>query len=91
MEKDAQRVKEELQETLSLLDFSYICSFFLVANDKCILHHDNIQKRKLQNILKISSNNIFSDSHNPERVLFNFSSYELTDDKKSIFCKSLNF
>ena len=55
LEKDALRVKEELQRILSVLDFSYICSLFLVANDKSILHHDNIQKRKLQNLLKISS------------------------------------
>ena len=37
--------KEELQRTFSVLDFSYIRSFFLVANDKSILHHDNLQKR----------------------------------------------
>ena len=61
--------------------FSYICSLFLVANDKFILHHDIVQKRKLQNLLKISSN---SDNHNPERVVFNFSSDELTDDEKNV-------
>ena len=32
LEKDAQGVIEELQRTLSGLDFSYICSLFLVAN-----------------------------------------------------------
>ena len=91
LEKETQRVEEELQRTLSVLDFSYICSLFLVANDKSILHHDNIQKRKLQNLLKISSNNIFSDSHNPDRVIFNFSSHELTDEEKNVLCKGLNF
>ena len=90
LENDTQRVKEELQKTFSALDFSYICSLFLVANDKSILQHDNIHKRKLQN-LKISSNNIFSDSHNPDRVIFNFSSYKLTDDEKNVLCKGLNF
>ena len=60
LEKATQRVKEELQRTLSVLDFCYICSLFLVANDKSILDHDNIQKRKLQNLLKISSNNILN-------------------------------
>ena len=64
---------------------------FLVANDTSILHHDNIQKRKLQNLLKISSNDIFSDSHNPDSVIFNFSSYELTDEEKNVLCKGLNF
>ena len=58
--------------------------------DKSILHHDYIQKRNLQNLLKISSNNIFRDSHNPDRVIFNFSPYELTDDKKNVLCKGLN-
>ena len=91
LENDTQRVKEELQRTFSVLDFSYICSLFLVANDKSILQHDNIHKRKLQNLLKISSNNIFSDSHNPDRVIFNFSSYKLTDDEKNVLCKGLNF
>ena len=51
LEKDTKRIREELQGTLSCSDFSYICSLFLVANDKSILHHDNIQKRKLKNIL----------------------------------------
>ena len=59
LEKDGQRVKEELKETPSVLDFSYIYSLFRVANDKSILHHDNIQKQKLQNLLKISSSSIF--------------------------------
>ena len=80
MEKDTQGVKEELEATFCVLVFSYICSLSLNANDKSILYHDNMQKRKLQNLLKIFSNNIFSDSHNPERVIFNFSLYELTDD-----------
>ena len=79
-----------MQRTLFVLDFSDICSLFLVANDESILHNDNIQKQKLQNLLKISSNNIFSDSHNPDRVIFNFSSYELTDDEKKVSCKALN-
>ena len=38
----------------------------------------------------VSSNNIFSDSHNPDRVIFNFSSYKLTDDEKNVLCKGLN-
>ena len=91
LENNAQWVKEELQKTFSVLDFSYICSLFVVANDKSILHHDNIHKQKLQNLLKISSNNIFSDSHKPDRGIFNFSSYKLTNDEKSVLCKGLNF
>ena len=57
-----QRVQEELQGTLSVSDFSDICSLFLVTNDKSILYHDNIKQ--------ISLNNDFSDSHNPRRIIW---------------------
>ena len=80
LEKASQRVKKELQGTLFFSRFFLDFSLFLVANDKSILRHDNIQKRELQNLLNISSKNIFSDSYNPERVIFSFSSYELTDN-----------
>ena len=69
LENDAQTVKEELLGIFSVLDVSYIYSLFLVANDRSVLHHDNVQKQNMQNLLKISSNNIFSDSHNSERVI----------------------
>ena len=39
----------------------------------------------------IFSDSIFTDSHNPERVIFNFSFHKLTDDEKNVLCKDLNF
>ena len=51
VEKDTERVKEELQRPLMVLDFPYICSLFLVANNKSILHHDNV-KAKITKSLK---------------------------------------
>ena len=89
LENDTQRVKEELQRTFSALGFSHIYCLFLVAKYKSFLHDDNIQKRKLQNLLRIFSNNIFH--HNLERVIFNFSTYELTDKEKKFLFKGLNF
>ena len=64
---------------------------FLVTNDKSILHHENIQKRKLKNLLEVSLKEVINDSHNPNRVIFNFSSYELSDVEKSVLRKGLNF
>lgn len=61
----------------------------LVTKEKSALHHDNVQKRKLQNLLKISSYDMFS--HNPKRVIFNISLHELTDDKKNVLCRGLDF
>ena len=34
---------------------------------------------------------ISETSHNPEKVIFNISSHELSDDEKALLCKGLNF
>ena len=45
----------------------------------------------LRRVLKIFSNDIFSDSHNPDMEIFNFFSYTFSNDKKTVLCKGLNF
>ena len=90
MEKDKKRIREELQETLSCLDFLHIFSLFLVANDKWILHQDNIQKRKSKNVLDILLKDVLNDSHDPNKLIFSFFSYELSDVGKSVLCKGFN-
>ena len=84
-------IREELEVTLSCLDFSYTCSLFLVANDNSILHHDNIQKWKSENLFEILLEKVINDSHDPNNVIFDFFSYELRDVEKSVLCKGLNF
>ena len=64
---------------------------FLVANDKSILHRGNIRKWKWKDLLKISLKEVINDSHDPNKVIFNFSSDELSDVEKSVLCKGLNF
>lgn len=57
-------------------------SFFpVVPNDKSILHHDNMRKQRLQDILKIPY--ILSDSHN-ERAIFDSALFEFTDNKNNV-------
>ena len=36
-------------------------------------------------------NLISETSYNPEKVIFNFSNHELSDDEESLLCKGLNF
>ena len=91
MEKDTERIRQELKGTLSCLDFSYICSLFLVANDDSILRHGNIQKRKLKTLLEMSLKEVINDSYDPNKVIFNLSSDELVDVVKSVLCKGLTF
>ena len=67
--KDAQSVKKELQETLSVLGFSYICSLFLLANDKFILHYDKMKKRKQKMQEKYKDNIFFAEVSGRKSVL----------------------
>ena len=52
LEEDAQRVKEELQGTLSALYFSYLCSLLRVANGKLVLRHLQHAKAEIAKSLK---------------------------------------
>ena len=70
---------------------TFVFFLVLVTNDKTILHHDNIQKQKVQNLLKNSSYNVVSKSHITVRVIFNFSLYELIGDGKCVLFKGLFF
>ena len=64
----------------------HVSSLFLVSNDKVIGKNDKIHGRKLQklipNIHKISI--IDNISHDPNKVIYNFSNYDLTDSGKSL-------
>ena len=75
------------------LFFFYICLLFLVVSvsDKSILRHGNMEKQNLQNILKISLNDISSDRHNLGNVIFNYTLYELLMTKRKFFAKFLIF
>ena len=55
------------------------------------LHHDNIQKRKLKNLLQLLLKQVINDSRHPNKVIFDFASYKSSDVEKSVLCKGLNF
>ena len=76
-------IREELQGILSCLDFSYIYSFFLVANHKSVLHYGNFRKRILKCFLEISLKEVINDGRHPNKVIFNVSSYGSSDVEKS--------
>ena len=72
LKKYTQMIREELQGTISCLNIWHICCLVLVANDKSVLHHDNIQKWKLKNLLEISLQEVINDNHNPSKMILIF-------------------
>ena len=71
--------KNELKCVLNVLDFVHITTVYLTSNSKNILKVRKIQGKKIS---KLCSDNSYYESvrsHDPEKVLFNFSSHSLTE------------
>ena len=84
-------VKKQLQNKISFVDFCHICTLFLNINNEKLCRAKSIQNKKLSNLVLENSNLISETWHEPEKVIFNFSSHELSDAEKSLLCKRLNF
>ena len=48
-------------------------------------------KTEIKKILEVSLKEVINDSHDPNKVIFKFFSYELSNVEKRILCKGINF
>ena len=71
---------------MNVIDYAHICSIFLISNDEVLTKQKDIQDRKIIGLIKGKGKGI-----DPEKVIFNFSSYVLSDNDKSLLSKGLNF
>ena len=71
---------------MNVIDYAYICSIFLVSNDKIVTKQKDIKDREVIGLIKGKGKGI-----DPEKVIFNFSSQVLSDNDKSLLSKGLNF
>ena len=60
----------------------------MIGNDKTILKHQQIQNKKLNNLRVTTLEN---SSHDPDKVVYNFSDYKLSKSEKSVLSKGLEF
>lgn len=79
-------LKSTLKEKLNSIDFMHICSLFLTSNDKSLEQHKETQDKKLSRLTSVRT-----QSNNPDKVIFNYSSKTLTEDEKNLLAKGLNF
>ena len=73
--KEFEFLHSTLQTEISFIDFAYIRSLFL----------GTIQQKKFNNLLKDKK-----PQHNPEKIIFNYSSFVLSEAEKSLLQKGLN-
>ena len=75
---------------MNLIDYMHITKF-LVCNDKNIYKISKNQGSKLHILFLNKSYHNSVTSHDPDKVIFNFSSNVLNTNEKSILSKGLNF
>ena len=66
---------------------SYLICLFLTKIVRKLAHHQNIHSKKLFN-LGLEGSKV---PHDPDKIIFNYSSYNLSEGEKSLLCKGLNF
>ena len=72
---------------MGIIDYTHVICLFLTQNDRKLAHHKNIHAKKCFNLcLEFSK-----VSHDPDKIIFNYSSYTLTKSEKRLLCKGLNF
>ena len=84
-------VKSNLLRILNFLDFYHVCNIISSSNVKSILKCSYTHKKKLIDLIPGYEVNPTRFSHDPNKVIFNFSSYALTEYQKSLLCKDLRF
>ena len=83
---DNDRIQTELRSTLTHFDYVHIFSLFIRGNDVKIQMAAERHERKFSNLLDDTST-----SHDPDKVIFNYSSYNLSEEKKKVLSLGLNF
>ena len=78
--KEFEFLRFTLQAEKSFIDFAHVQSPFIGHNDKVLKEKSTIQQNKFNNLLKDKK-----PQHDLEKIIFNYSSYILSEAGKSLF------
>ena len=86
LQKEFSSLKVSLQNELNLIDFAHFSTLFFGINDKILKSKSSVQQKKFYKFLQESK-----IENDPEKVIFNFSKYVLSDIETKLLVKGLNF
>ena len=73
------------------MDYVQVYNTFLVSNNKNISKVKETQDKKLCNLVLRNMEKNSETCQDPDKVIINFSSYNLSDYEKIVLCKGLSF
>ena len=80
-------VRNSIKQTVSLFDFTYLSCLFLAWITRKLVEIKQVHSKKLHVLGKDNS----IGAHDPDKVIFNYSSYKLSDIEKKVLVRGLNF
>ena len=88
MKRNLRTLRRDLTSVRNELSLNHVCNLFLIGYDKAILKHKQIQNKKPDN-LKMKT--LKNSSHDPDKVIYIFLDYKLTESEKSVLFKGFEF
>ena len=70
--RELQKIKNDLRTVMKFIDWTHISNEFTESNIKAIKRVEEVQNHKLSELMGTKL------QHDPEKVIYNFSSYDLT-------------
>ena len=92
LDRESKLLYNNVKSNLNLIDFDHVLNISLISNEKEL---EQIKFRHLSKLRNLITNFTWdlaaTSSHDPEKVIFNFSSYELSSSDKDLLSKGLCF
>ena len=79
------KLTNDIRTVISFVDWTHIFNTVVTSNDKAIKKVESIQNYKLSELIGEQM------THDPNDVIRNYSSYDLSEMEKSLLVKGLNF
>ena len=92
LDRDSKLLYENVKSALNIIDFHHVLNISLMSNEKELERIKFRHLSKLKNLVpSFSWDMVATSPHDPEKVIFNFSSHELTFSEKDLLLKGLRF
>ena len=91
-DKESKSLYHYVKSNLNLIDFHHVLNISLISNEKELEQIKFRHLSKLKNLIpNFTWDLVATSSHDPEKVIFNFSSYKLSSSDKDLLSKGLRF
>ena len=92
LDKESKSLYNNVKSNLNLIDFHHVLNIPLISNEKELEQIKFRHLSKLKNLIpNFTWDLVATSSHDPEKVIFNFSSYKLSSSDKDLLSKGLCF